>query len=71
MTDKINYYQWQGFNRNGEKLTGFLVAPNLVAVKIELRKQGVITKKISKQSFFSRRVNKKLPHMTSRCLVDR
>lgn len=61
MTNKINYYQWQGLNRHGEKLTGSLAAPNLAAVKIELRKQGVITKKISKQSFFScLRFNKKI-----------
>ncbi|MCC5015942.1 MULTISPECIES: type II secretion system F family protein [unclassified Legionella] len=61
MTNKTNYYQWQGLNRRGEKLTGSLAAPNLAAVRIELRKQGVITKKISKLSFFSSlRINKKI-----------
>ena len=33
MTNKINYYQWQGLNRHGEKLTGSLAAPNLAVIR--------------------------------------
>lgn len=60
MAKKTNDYQWQGFNRNGEKLTGSLTASNLATAKIELRKQGVITKKITKQRLSFRQINKKI-----------
>lgn len=41
-------FQWEGVNRSGEKINGIIQAKNIAVAKIELRKQGVITKKIMK-----------------------
>ena len=48
-TNILSQYQWEGVNRAGEKVNGTVEARSLALAKTELRKQGVITKKISKK----------------------
>jgi len=48
-TNAVNAYQWEGVNRSGEKINGIIDASSLAIAKTELRKQGVITKKIGKK----------------------
>ncbi|AHE67210.1 type II secretion system F family protein [Legionella oakridgensis] len=42
-------YQWEGVNQSGEKLNGVIDARSIAIAKTELRKQGVITRKIVKK----------------------
>lgn len=42
-------YQWEGINQSGEKINGTIEAHSLAIAKTELRKQGVITRKIVKK----------------------
>lgn len=45
----ITPYQWEGLNRAGQKINGVIDARSLAIAKAELRKQGIITKSISKK----------------------
>lgn len=42
-------YQWQGVNQSGDKISGEIDAQSVAVAKIELRKQGVIARKITKK----------------------
>lgn len=42
-------YQWEGLNRSGQKTQGLIEARSIAIAKAELRKQGIITKSISKK----------------------
>lgn len=59
-TSTLISYQWEGINRSGEKINGVVEANSLAIAKAELRKQGVITKKIRKKrkSLFSKKSKK-------------
>lgn len=60
-TKSLTTYTWQGVNRRGEITKGELEAKSIAIVKADLRKQGIITKKIGKkrQPLFSKN-NKKI-----------
>lgn len=49
--DKIKTvsFQWEGVNRAGDKTSGVIEANNIAIAKTELRKQGIITRKITKK----------------------
>lgn len=55
-TTKLTPFEYQGINRQGQKIIGIIEAKNSMIAKAELRKQGVITTKINKQrqSLFSK-----------------
>lgn len=55
-------YQWEGVNKAGEKVNGVIDARSLAIAKADLRKQGIITKKVVKKRkpFFDKKI-KKLP----------
>lgn len=59
-TNVVTQYQWEGVNRAGEKVYGVLEARSIALAKTELRKQGVITKKIAKKrkSWFNKKNRK-------------
>lgn len=59
-TNALQHYQWEGINQSGEKVNGLIEARSIAIAKSELRKQGVITRKISKKrrSFFDRKNRK-------------
>lgn len=42
-------YQWEGVNKAGEKVNGIIDARSLAIAKADLRKQGIITKKVVKK----------------------
>ncbi|KTD61806.1 type II secretion system F family protein [Legionella spiritensis] len=42
-------YQWEGVNKTGEKVNGIIDARSLALAKADLRKQGIITKKVIKK----------------------
>lgn len=46
---KLKQYQWEGLNRYGQIKVGLIEATNIALAKNELRKQGIITRKISKK----------------------
>ena len=46
----LDVYSWQGVNRKGKKISGELSAPNQMALKAQLRKQGVTPGKIKKKA---------------------
>lgn len=48
-TNALINYQWEGLNRSGEKVVGTVAARSIVLAKADLRKQGIITKKIIKK----------------------
>lgn len=54
-------YQWEGVNKAGEKVNGIIDARSLAIAKADLRKQGIITKKVVKKRkpFFDKK-NKKI-----------
>ncbi|MDX1836864.1 type II secretion system F family protein [Legionella taurinensis] len=54
-------YQWEGVNKAGEKVNGVIDARSLAIAKADLRKQGIITKKVVKKRkpFFDKK-NKKI-----------
>lgn len=49
VANTIIQYQWEGLNRTGQKTSGVIEASSLAIAKAELRKQGIITKRISKK----------------------
>lgn len=57
----LTTYTWEGVNRRGEITKGELEAKSIAIVKADLRKQGIISKKIAKkrQPLFSKK-NKKI-----------
>ncbi|WP_298722194.1 type II secretion system F family protein [uncultured Oceanisphaera sp.] len=52
-------YQWEGLNRRGQKVSGFMLAANVQAVKRDLQRQGVSTTRVKRkrESLLSRRKN--------------
>ncbi len=52
-------YQWEGLNRRGQKVSGFMLAASVQAVKRDLQRQGVSTTRVKRKrdSFFSQRKN--------------
>ncbi len=60
-TKPLISYQWDGLNNNGQKAQGVIEAPSLTLAKVELRKQGITPKRITKKrrSFFDKH-NKKI-----------
>jgi type IV pilus assembly protein PilC len=52
---KKNTFTWQGKNKQGKIVRGELSASSIALVKAELRKQGIVPKKVTKKSkpFFS------------------
>jgi len=45
----LDVYNWQGVNRKGKKISGELSAPNQMALKAQLRKQGITPGSIKKK----------------------
>src|ERR1039458_2678642 len=43
-------FQWEGMDKKGQRIKGRSVAQNEVALKSELRRQGVVATRIKKQS---------------------
>lgn len=60
-TPQLIEYQWEGKNNAGQTVKGLINARTLVMAKSELRKQGILIKKISKKRkpFFDKK-NKKI-----------
>lgn len=58
----ITTYKWEGINKAGEKVNGFVDAKSLALAKAELRHQGISTKRISKKrdSIFAKGARKKI-----------
>ena len=48
-TPKVNMYLWEGSDKKGKKVKGELPATSMTLVKAELRKQGIIAKKVRKK----------------------
>ncbi len=48
-TAKLEYFIWQGKDKNGNKRNGIIEAENSAVVKAELRRQGIIPIKIKKK----------------------
>ena len=49
-TEKTSLFSWEGTDRKGNKTSGVLNGANIAVVKAQLRKQGVKTTKVKKQS---------------------
>lgn len=45
----LTSFQWEGVNRNGQKVEGVQEAKSIALVKAELRKQGIVTKRVIKK----------------------
>src|ERR1700723_1075874 len=43
-------FQWEGMDKKGQRIKGRSIAPNELALKSELRRQGVVATRIKKQS---------------------
>lgn len=57
----IAQYKWTGLNRAGQVATGIIEAASLAIAKADLRKQGILPKKIAKKrSGFFDKTNKKI-----------
>jgi type IV pilus assembly protein PilC len=56
---KVYPYQWEGVNRRGQKVSGYLQAASIQAVKRELQRQGVSATRVRRRSegLFSRYKN--------------
>ncbi|HEX5515841.1 MAG TPA: type II secretion system F family protein [Gammaproteobacteria bacterium] len=48
-TVKLATFTWEGADKRGTKLKGQLQAPNVAAAKNELRRQGIVPKRVQKQ----------------------
>ena len=46
----LDVFIWQGVNRKGKKISGELPAPSLMALKAQLRKQGITPGKVKKKA---------------------
>ena len=42
-------FEWEGTNKAGQKITGEMLGENSAIVKAQLRKQGVLPKKIKRK----------------------
>ena len=53
-------FKWQGVNRRGEVVTGEQQGKSITVVKAELRRQGIIAKKVTqkREPFFSKQSKK-------------
>lgn len=49
-TSKLATFEWTGTNRRGEAVSGELTAISSAVIKAELRRQGIIPKKVRKKS---------------------
>ncbi len=49
-THKLHSYKWEGVNRRGQKLSGYIQAVNNQAVKRELQRQGIKSTRIRRRS---------------------
>ncbi|ATG75175.1 type II secretion system protein F [Zobellella denitrificans] len=47
---KVHPYKWEGVNRRGQKVSGFIQAVNIQAVKRELQRQGVNATSVRRRS---------------------
>jgi type IV pilus assembly protein PilC len=47
---ELDVFIWQGVNRKGKKISGELSAPNAIALKAQLRKQGITPSKVKKKA---------------------
>ncbi len=47
---KIQMFAWEGADRKGKKVKGEIPGQNITLVKAELRKQGIVAKKVRKKS---------------------
>ncbi|MFC3907560.1 type II secretion system F family protein [Legionella dresdenensis] len=58
---EIVSYQWEGVNRAGEKVNGIIESKSIAIAKADLRKQGILIKKVVKKRkpFFDKK-NKKI-----------
>ena len=43
-------FQWEGVNKRGQKISGEMLGENSAIVKAQLRKQGILPKKIRRKS---------------------
>lgn len=43
-------FQWEGINKRGQKIEGEMLGENSAIVKAQLRKQGIIPKKIRRKA---------------------
>lgn len=52
-------YRWEGLNRRGQKVSGFMLAVSVQAVKRDLQRQGVSTTRVKRkrESFLAQRKN--------------
>ncbi|OIN12400.1 type II secretion system F family protein [Oceanisphaera psychrotolerans] len=57
--NSVQAYQWEGLNKRGQKVSGFIQAVNEQAVKRDLQRQGVSTTRVKRkrESLFSQRKN--------------
>jgi type IV pilus assembly protein PilC len=57
----LTAYQWEGLNRGGQKVKGIVEASSLAIAKADLRKQGIVAKKViqKRKSLFDKQ-NKKI-----------
>lgn len=61
-TSRLQIYVWKGTDRSGEKSSGEINAPTLIAAKIMLRNDGINVTKVKKKSkdifaFFTKRIS--------------
>lgn len=54
-------FQWEGVDSNGKKIRGKSLAQNEAAVRAELRRKGVVAKKVRKQSTLFQKQGKVTP----------
>ncbi|GAA6135116.1 type II secretion system F family protein [Oceaniserpentilla sp. 4NH20-0058] len=47
---KTSTFEWEGVNKRGQKITGEMLGENSALVKAQLRKQGILPKKIRRKS---------------------
>lgn len=47
---ELDFYDWQGVNREGRTLSGEIQAKTIILAKVSLSKQGITVKKIKKRS---------------------
>ena len=57
--NELSTFEWKGVNRRGEVVQGFQQAKSIAIVKAELRKQGIVSKKIHKKRYTRKQPNKK------------
>ena len=48
-TNPITVFHYEGINKSGQKMVGDIEARSLAIAKADLRKQGIVTNKVSKK----------------------